>query len=292
MRALVIGAGGFLGGPIRARLAAAPGTTVIAAGRSGSATRIDLTGDPADIAATLRDLAPDVVVNATGRTAGSDPELVAGNVLTTGNLVAALRISVPRARLVHLGSAAEYGAGIPGRPCRESDHASPVGVYGSAKLTATELVRASGLDAVVLRVFNPIGPHAPVATLPGRLLAELRRGGRQVHTGSLAAVRDFVDTVDVARAVHEAVISPGSLPAVINVGSGRATELRALAAGLAAAAGSGAVFVEDRAGSARSAAVPWQCADISLARAVLSWEPRIPFEESLQRMWAEAADAA
>jgi nucleoside-diphosphate-sugar epimerase len=286
MRTLVIGAGGYLGGPIAGRLAAVPGMSVATPGRA----RLDLAAAPAEIAGLLREIAPDAIVNASGRTSGTDADLVAGNVLTTGNLVAAIRLAVPDARLVHLGSAAEYGPGITGQPVRESDPADPIGVYGTAKLTATHLVLAGRLDAAVLRVFNPIGPGAPAGTLPGRLAAELRRGANPIHTGPLDAVRDFVDVSDVAAAVLAAVVTPGRLPAVINIGSGRPVVLRELAAGLFEAARSAVPLIEDAAGSARSHAVPWQCADITVAREALGWSPRVPLRESLRRMWAETAD--
>jgi nucleoside-diphosphate-sugar epimerase len=288
MRTVVIGARGYLGAPIAGLLAAVPGITVLTPGRDA----LDLAAGPAEIAAALRELAPDAIVNASGRTTGTDAQLVAGNVVSTGNLVAAVRLAVPHARLVHLGSAAEYGAGLAGQPVREDDPADPLGVYATAKLTATHLVLAAHLDAVVLRVFNPLGPAAPASTLPGRLLAELRRGGPQLRTGSLDAVRDFVDVADIAAAVLAAVATPGRLPSVMNVGSGRPTSLRDLAAGLCAAASCPFPLVEDAPGSARSGGVPWQCADISLARETLGWVPRVPFAESLRRIWTETARVA
>ena len=65
--------------------------------------------------------------------------------------------------------------------------------------------------AVVLRVFNPVGPGAPEESLPGRVAAELRRAlasGAEVRLGSLDAVRDFVDARDVADAVIAAAAGP------------------------------------------------------------------------------------
>ena len=100
-----------------------------------------------------------------------------------------------------------------------------------------------GLDAVVLRVFNPVGPGSPAASLPGRLADELRRAlpDGTVRVGDLSAYRDFVDVRDVAQAVGLAVTAPGPLPPVLNIGSGTATPVRELAEGLAAVRDSPAV---------------------------------------------------
>ena len=182
-RVMIIGASGFLGRHVRDGAAAA-GMDVITAGRSplpGSRAHclLDLTADePAGLAATLAAQAPDVVVNCAGATGGDIAELAAANMTGTASLVRALRRTGRVIRLVHLGSAAEYGPSVPGTAVAESAPARPAGAYGVTKLAATRLIelgRATGLDAVVLRVFNPVGPGAPATTLPGRLVSELRQ---------------------------------------------------------------------------------------------------------------------
>jgi len=219
-RVMIIGASGFLGRHVRDRATAA-GMDVITAGRSplpGSRAHclLDLTADePAGLAATLAAQAPDVVVNCAGATGGDIAELAAANMTGTASLVRALRRTGRVIRLVHLGSAAEYGPSVPGTAVAESAPARPAGAYGVTKLAATRLIelgRATGLDAVVLRVFNPVGPGAPGGILPGRLVSEFRRAltdGSQVQLGPLDAVRDFVDARDVADAVIAAALAPG-----------------------------------------------------------------------------------
>ncbi|MDG4866385.1 NAD-dependent epimerase/dehydratase family protein, partial [Streptomyces sp. T-3] len=107
-------------------------------------------------------------------------------------LCEALREAAPTARLVHLGSAAEYGPTRPHTPVTEETATRPQGPYGATKLAGTTAVTTSGLDAVVLRVFNPVGPGAPASSLPGRLAAELLRAGPagEVRVGDLSAYRD------------------------------------------------------------------------------------------------------
>jgi nucleoside-diphosphate-sugar epimerase len=296
MRVLIIGAGGFLGAHIRRRARAA-GLDVVTAGRSplpGSPRHLlaDLAADgPAAIAAMLATVAPDAVVNCAGAISGPPAALVAANIDGTYALVTAM-LKGRAARLVHLGSAAEYGAAEPGVPVTEQSAARPAGMYGVTKLAGTRLIgtaAAGGLDAVVLRVFNPVGPGAPVASLPGRLAAELRRAlayGTDVRLGALDAVRDFVDARDVADAVLAAVTA-GSLPhPVVNVGSGRGLPVRAMVSGLIAASGCPAVVHEDSGCQPRSPDIPWQQADITRAGDDLGWEPRRDLATSLADLWA------
>jgi nucleoside-diphosphate-sugar epimerase len=299
MRLLIIGAGGFLGAHIRHR-ARAGGLDVVTAGRSplpDSPCHLlaDLATDgPGAIAAMLAMAAPDAVVNCAGAISGPPGALVAANIDGTYALVTAMLRGAP-ARLVHLGSAAEYGAAEPGVPVTEQAAARPAGMYGVTKLAGTRLVgtaAAAGLDAVVLRVFNPVGPGAPAASLPGRLAAELRRAlvdGTDVRLGPLDAVRDFVDARDVADAVLAAVTA-GSLPhPVLNVGSGRALPVRAIVSGLIAASGCPVAVREDAPGKPRSPDIPWQQADISRAGGDLGWRPCRDLVTSLADLWAATA---
>jgi nucleoside-diphosphate-sugar epimerase len=302
IRCLLIGAAGFLGRHVRAGLAETPGVDLMISVRSAAGgagrigLRLDLANDgSARVARLLDDVRPDVIVNCAGTTGGDSSALVAGNVVAVSTLVEAMQRTAPGARLVHLGSAAEYGRTAPGTAVAEWARPDPVAPYGVTKLAATELVRSAvnraGLDAVVLRVFNPVGPDAPVATLPGRLVAELRRArehGGDVRVGSLAAHRDFVDVRDVASAVAAAAVHRGPLPFLLNVGSGRATSLRDLATAALAVSGSDARILEAGAGSARSADVPWQQADVTAARRALGWTPEHHLDGSLRAMWQGA----
>jgi nucleoside-diphosphate-sugar epimerase len=325
-RILVLGARGYLGAPVAARLAAEPGVTVLYGGRSpqgapgradagggaspggrgggdgrgGGGRRVpdlgvDLGSVPVDVlAAALTGLGPDAVVNCAGLASGPASALAAVNARGAAALCEAMAAGVPAARLVQLGSAGEYGPGVPGTPLRESAEARPAGVYGATKLAGTLAVAASGLDAVVLRVFNPVGPGAPASGLPGRLAAAFRTAPPRavVRTGDLGAYRDFVDVADVAEAVALAATAPGPLPPVLNVGSGTATLVRDLADRLAARAGFTGRIVESGAGSERSAAVSWVRADISLAASSLGWRPARTLDEALTSLCAAPVPAA
>ncbi|KNB52337.1 NAD-dependent epimerase/dehydratase family protein [Streptomyces caatingaensis] len=290
MRILLLGATGFLGRHAAGQLRALPGARVLDGGRRpGSAVPCDLAADgPDGLADALRAAAPDAVVNCAGVTGGAASALAAVNARGPAVLCEALRAAAPGVRLVHLGSAAEYGPVAAPHSVAESAPAAPPGLYGATKLAGTLAVTGSGLDALVLRVFNPLGPGAPAGSLAGRLARQLREAGPDgtVRTGDLSAHRDFVDARDVARAVALAVTAPGPVTGILNIGSGTARPAREVAEGLARAAGFRGRIEEDGAGSPRSAALPWQQADVTAAGRVLGWRPAYELGTTLADLWA------
>ncbi|TQS44509.1 NAD-dependent epimerase/dehydratase family protein [Cryptosporangium phraense] len=298
MRVLLLGADGFVGHHVRARLATEDGLSVITAARRGDVhadVRLDLTEGVVGVAHALRDAMPDVVVNCAGAPSGDIASLAAGNVVAVSNLVDALLTAGRSIRLVHLGSAAEYGRGEAGVSTREDAAERPVTTYGLAKLAATHLVRTAagaGLDAVSLRVTTPIGPDAPISGGAGRVVAQLRAGNSGVTTGPLDDVRDYVDVRDVADAVAAAALRPrgqAALPAVLNVGSGVGTPTRTMVETLLSLAGFTGGLRTDGGGATL---VPWQRADISAVRGALGWTPSRPLHTSLRDLWEASAALA
>ncbi|MGW0537322.1 NAD-dependent epimerase/dehydratase family protein [Streptomyces sp. NPDC003032] len=293
MRILVLGSTGYLGGHVAERLRALPGVRLLRGGRAPvDDHRIDLaTITPDALAEQLLRAAPDAVVNCAGAVGGNPLPLAEVNSRGPAVLCEALRDAVPTARLVHLGSAAEYGPGGVGERTTEDSPARPVTPYGATKLAGTLTVLDARLDAVVLRVTNPVGPGASPAGLPGRLTAELTRAVARtphgaVRVGDLSAHRDFVDVRDVAQAVALALALPGRLPRLLNIGGGRAAPVRDLAQGLVAVSGFTGDVEETLGPVGRSTAVSWQCSDITAAEWELGWRPRFTLRESLAALWA------
>ncbi|CAL9575862.1 NAD-dependent epimerase/dehydratase family protein [Streptomyces griseomycini] len=248
MRVLLIGSNGYLGRFVADRLLADPAVQLTALGRGDDAdVRFDLaTGSPGALTRFLDAVHPGVVINCAGATRGGARELTRHNTVAVATVCEALRRSGCGARLVQIGCSSEYGPSQPGSSTAEDAVPRPGGPYGVSKLAATELVLGSGLDAVVLRVFSPVGPGTPAGSPLGRLAEAMRRamqsGDGELRLGGLGAQRDFVDVRDVARAVHAASLSAAQ--GVINIGSGRAVRLRDAAAVLARVAGYGGALTE------------------------------------------------
>ncbi|MFD5034176.1 NAD-dependent epimerase/dehydratase family protein [Streptomyces sp. NPDC058220] len=321
MRVLLLGANGFLGRFVADRLLADPAVHLTALGRGDDAdVRFDLAGgSPGALTRFLDAVHPGVVINCAGATRGGARELTRHNTVAVATVCEALRRSGCGARLVQLGCASEYGPSQQGSSTAEDAVPRPGGPYGVSKLAASELVLGAGLDAIVLRVFSPVGPATPAGSPLGRLAEAMRRamqsGDGELKLGGLGVQRDFVDVRDVARAVHAASLSAAQ--GIVNIGTGRAVRLRDAAAVLARVAGyAGALHELDmpsapmRTGHATVGAPrgeplveqlgagpfpypdgcgSWQQADVRTARDRLGWRPRINLEESLADIWMEAA---
>ena len=297
MRILLIGASGFLGGHVRTR-AEREGHQVVTASRGMLADSdwhycLDLTDQPLQLAAVLAEVAPDAVINCAGATIGAVPLLAATNINGPYALVRAMLLAHRPARLVHFGSAAEYGRGIPGVPVTEGSSPRPLSPYGATKLAGTqavEMARSAGLDAVVLRVFNAIGRGAPPTLMAGRVVAALRnvaRTGEDLLLGPLDAVRDFVDARDIADAAVRAATVESLPHPILNIGRGRGVSARTLVKELLTISGADCAVREDALGSPRGDDVAWQQASIDRAMADLDWRPTRDLTASVADMWGQ-----
>ena len=296
---LVLGASGFLGRHI-AQAFAQGGIFELAIshrGRPGNVNgsvphlELDLaTASVAELVTILHRIRPAIVVNCAGIISGQASDLVEVNVGAVGNLVEAIIRSGTGIRLIHIGSAAEYGPAESGTVVGESSPRCPVSLYGATKLAASNIVLqavdSGKLDAAVLRIFNPVGPGAPASSRCGRVAAEIRRAlavGDDVHLGKLAGYRDFVDVRDAAHAAVRASTSRSI--GVLNIARGEAIPLRQMVAYLLDAAGYRGAVHEDAARPERSAGTGWQQADISRAVQELGWTWRLHPAQSACDFW-------
>ncbi len=290
---LVLGAAGLLGRAILAEATRFGPVEAVVGSPSPSmhdAHVLRLGSDTADaLAGLLGRLAPTTIINCTGRTAGTADQLQQANVESVRTLLEGMRRAAPGARLVHLGSAAEY-AEIPHDRTSEDAPLGAASPYAASKLAAFRLVsdaRSSGLETVVARVFNPIGAGMPDASLPGhaaRLLREASAAGAtEVQLGPLDAVRDYVDLRDISRAIGVLATAPRLSHAVYNVGTGRPTAVRDLVGAIASRVGFPGAILESAPGSPRSPDVLRQVADVSRLTAA-GWHPTVHLEASVDAL--------
>jgi len=146
LRLLITGANGQVGWHLQRTLA--PMGEVLAI----DIEQVDLT-DLGAVSRTVRDFAPDIVVNAAAYTAvdkaESEPELA-----RTINVAAPAQIAAECARtgalLVHYSTDYVYDGNKPA-PYEETDATGPLSVYGQTKLAGDQAIMASGVAHIILR---------------------------------------------------------------------------------------------------------------------------------------------
>ena len=150
MQILLFGKGGQVGWELQRSLASLGELIALdfdSRPQCGDFTRLD------NMAQTVRDLAPDVIVNAAAYTAvdkaESEPELVHTiNALAPGILAREARKL--GSWLIHYSTDYVFD-GSGNTPWVETDHTGPLNVYGSTKLEGEEAIRASGCHHLIFR---------------------------------------------------------------------------------------------------------------------------------------------
>ncbi len=299
MKAVVIGGTGFVGRAICAQFHAR-GYEVVSVNRRVTSrpnirdTIVDVT-DPLETTAFLDAEQPVAVVNAAGAVWDcTEDQMNYLNTALVRHLLTAVSRSRHPIRFIQLGSVHEYGLQAADTHLRESTTPRPNTPYGCSKLAATrdviDATRSGKVHGTVLRLTNVVGPGAPVASLPGRVAAELARAQRTGERACLAlsplrAQRDFIDVRDAAVAALRAV-DADAVGRIINVGCGRPAPVSSIVDFLISISGVPTDIRQDATEETiRSAQLDWQHVDTALARTVLGWRPRRTLSGSLRDLW-------
>jgi GDP-4-dehydro-6-deoxy-D-mannose reductase len=249
--------------------------------------------DPATIASAVAEARPDRVVHLAGQSSVQHSWMDPGGTLRTNvlglvHLLEALRSRSPRAQVLVVGSAEEYGVVEPAAlPIRETAPLRPSNPYAVSKaaqgLLALQYAEAEGLSVVLTRTFPHTGPRRGESFAESsfaRQIAEIEAGRRRpiLEVGNLDVVRDFTDVRDVVRA-YRLLLERGVSGEVYNVCSGRGVRLRDLLQSLLDRSSS-RVEVRVDPQRLRPADVPVLVGDPSRLRAV-GWTPGHGLDETL-----------
>jgi nucleoside-diphosphate-sugar epimerase len=210
----------------------------------------------------------------------------ASNATGTLSLLDAARAAGVR-RLVYASSSSVYGANE-ALPKRESMKTEPLSPYAVSKLAAEHYCLISyplyGLETVALRYFNVFGPrqdpNSPYSGVVSRFIDAIRSRKSPVIHGDGTQTRDFTYVENVAEANLAACDSKSGAGRAYNIGVGGRVSINELWKLMAELAG---VKIEALHGDPRPGDVPHSQADISQAREVLGYQPRIDLEEGLRR---------
>jgi dTDP-L-rhamnose 4-epimerase len=185
----------------------------------------------------------------------------------------------------------EAGRPLTPVPTPETKPCALASVYALTKHDTERLAllvgRAYAIPTVALRFFNAYGPRQALsnpytgvlAIFASRLVNDraplINEDGHQR--------RDFVSVHDVARACVLAMDAPAAVDRAINVGSGHAMSVAEVAARLAAVLGKDDIPATIT-GKYRFGDIRHCFADITVAREVLGFKPKVAFETGVQEL--------
>jgi nucleoside-diphosphate-sugar epimerase len=189
-------------------------------------------------------------------------------------------------RLVYASSSSIYGRN-PELPKQEGMMPLPISPYSVSKLAGEHYCQAFwelyGFETVMLRYFNVFGPRQDPssqysAVIP-RFVDRLLRREPPLVTGDGSSTRDFTYVANVVQANLAACSVAAAAGRVMNIAAGHRTSVMELLAALADVLG---YTVAPEYCPSRIGDVPHSYADISIARAVLGYEPTVGLVEGLR----------
>ena len=189
-------------------------------------------------------------------------------------------------RVVFASSSSAYGD-AEGFPRVETQPTTPLAPYAVSKLAAEQYCRVFhevyGVETVSLRYFNVFGPrqdpNSQYSAVIPKFIATMQTGERPLVHGDGEQSRDFTYVANVVDINLLAMEAPGAAGQTFNAAIGHSYSLNDLVAAVNGLLGTEIAPVH---GDARPGDVERSLADISRARKVLGYEPRVGFEEGLR----------
>ncbi len=250
--------------------------------------------DTRGMQALMADFVPDVVVHLAAvhyiPECDQDPMLATTtNVLGTLNLL----LTCPEGcRFVFASSGAVYKPEAAPH-CEATSALAPSDVYGRSKLQGEEFVQDFAgrrkLDAIIVRLFNVIGPGETNPHLLPELVAQLKAGRIMVELGNLSPKRDYISVKDAARGFAAAATGgtaePGAVR-VVNLGTSHAYSVAEVIGKLRTISGIDFEIRQDQ-GRIRAVDRPFLAANVQRIAEVFDWRPAFSIDDTLRDMWRE-----
>ena len=301
MKALIIGAAGFVGKYLLAHLSETYPWQLYATKlpqediQFDHATILNLNIlEKEDILHTLKEIQPDYIFHLAAQSSVAlswkKPALTVDiNIKGCLNLLDAIREADLSPKILLIGSGEEYGnISSENIPVSEDTLPRPGNIYAATKVCQNMIgsiyAQAYHMDVMLVRAFNHIGPEqAPAFVVSDfcKQVAEIEKGNSEpvIRVGNLSAKRDFTDVRDVVRA-YGLLIQHGQAGETYNIGSGHAIAIQELLDRILQLSNSN-ITVETDVNKLRPVDVPIIEADISKLQACISWKPEIPLDQTL-----------
>lgn len=189
------------------------------------------------------------------------------------------------ARFVMASSNAPIGDQPP--PAREDKAPRPLAPYGASKMSGEGYCSAFngsyGIQTAALRFSNCYGPLSGHKTsVVAKFIGEIMNGEDITIYGDGSQTRDFIYVEDLCNAVRLALESKDIGGRVIHVATGLEVSVGELAEKLVAISGTSSKVIL---GEFRRGEIIRNYSDITVARTVLGYEPKVSLDEGLKATW-------
>lgn len=218
-------------------------------------------------------------------------EVVETNQIGTLNVLMAARENHLQ-KVVHTSSSEVYGTAqyVPMDEKHPLQGQSPysAGKIG-ADMIAQSFYRSFGLPVATIRPFNTFGPRQSARAVIPTIISQALTGDR-VMLGSLHPTRDYTYVSDLIEAFIKVAESPESTGEVINIGSDFEVSIGEIVQKILRLIGKEKeVIIESQRLRPVNSEVERLWCNPAKAKRLLGWEPKVPFEEGLQKTitWIE-----
>lgn len=301
MKAIIIGASGFVGGYLIRAVREDLGCELYVTRRHHAldaemdvhACELDIL-DPQAIEALLAQVQPDYIFHLAAQSSialsWQNPRLtVEVNVKGSLNLLSAIRKLPFQPKVLLVGSGEEYGYIDPRSvPIQETEVLKPGNIYAATKACQTLMGKvyadAYGMQLYMARAFNHMGPGQTANFVVSdfcRQVAEIELGMKEpvLSVGNLEAQRDFTDVRDMVRA-YTRIVQFGTPGEIYNVGSGRPVRIRAIL-DVILSQSKVKIDVQPNPAKFRPSDIPIIAADTTKLYEATGWTPEIPLERTI-----------
>ncbi len=210
------------------------------------------------------------------------------NVEGTYNILEAAKMSGKISRIVHVSSSEVYGT-AQYIPIDEKHPYNPQSPYAATKVAADMLVltyyRSFDLPVTIVRPFNTFGPRQSLRAVIPTIITQTIKNG-VVRLGNLSTKRDFLYVKDTVRGIIEVGLHEKTIGDVFNIGTGRSFAISEVVDMVSKIHGKPVKVIEEeeRIRPPKSEVEVLEC-NFGKAKELTGWEPHYSFEEALKETY-------
>ena len=192
---------------------------------------------------------------------------------------------------IHISTSEVYGSAQT-VPMDENHPTAPHSTYAVSKLAADRaaftLHKENGFPVVVIRPFNSYGPRFTEPYIIPEIINQILKGAKELTLGNIKSSRDFTFVQDTAEGILSCLQQKKAIGEIINIGSGKEISIHDLAIKISKIAKKKIKIKYDESRE-RPYDVNRLLCNISKARRILKWRPKISMENGLTMTykWAQ-----